>query len=756
KKINEDVTIKGYCRNGDCKTNEDGINALTAYIIMEFKRSIKTNEFNKYDECLLMWLSDKLLKMYYDSKGQNVRKGFVYLITLNQAYDKYLKNHKVMLDYWTLFDNIKGLKEANLKYMSEFYKLLNNICKTIADYKDNGAGSRKLSKYSKNCLNQYRILYNNISECKSYLRLLNKLKGIYDDFRNYAIQENSSKNDLETKLKKLTREDGVEMDAVRGFKTYEISKKKCNSLDKKKTKPPKADKSPLQPSNQQKGGQKETPPAHKPETKQQSSTESAPQSPQVPASNIQIESPGSQGRSDGASDPLPTQGVKSQNSDDGQNNPAGNSDTTKNQADISSVQDKAQENNPTTPENTDQENIQKSDIPDTGNTGDKLKGSEPISQDKQVHQPPEDENPPKESGSELKDDVKELDKPPIDTDSQDGSNPEPQNKQDETDTPTSTEDNHDVFNWSILIKYGNLFVNRIKEYREPVTNSLHYIRTNLYDYTWSTLNQAYNTFREYSENINIMDYFKVESKPNKLKDSETPGNEPQSKEDKEEPPPSLPDPEQKEPQDTQPPTPTDQRNDNSQEQHSIEQHDQTGSGQENPSDSPPEKQSQTSVGSSSDTHSTETGSKDLGTNVEEKTPQLVNSINIFKGYNRPEIAITILLIPIISLIIYKYLSFGRRNELKKKKKMKKAINMVVANKTTKTVINSSDGKKQVKIIIKSSSQKKQTKKSINSANRKKLPSLNIYQLMQADPVPFINLFFLLIFFVYKRKRDFIE
>ncbi|SCL91746.1 hypothetical protein PCHCB_000542100, partial [Plasmodium chabaudi chabaudi] len=103
-----------------------------------------------------------------------------------------------------------------------------------------------------------------------------------------------------------------------------------------------------------------------------------------------------------------------------------------------------------------------------------------------------------------------------------------------------------------------------------------------------------------------------------------------------------------------------------------------------------------------------------------------------------------------------YLSSGWRKELKRKKKMTKVINLFGVNKTAKTVINSSDGKKQIQIIIKSSSQKRQTKKSINSVNRKKSPSLNIYQLMQADPVPFINLFFLLIFFVYKRKRDFIE
>ncbi|SCL93937.1 hypothetical protein PCHDS_000557200, partial [Plasmodium chabaudi adami] len=120
------------------------------------------------------------------------------------------------------------------------------------------------------------------------------------------------------------------------------------------------------------------------------------------------------------------------------------------------------------------------------------------------------------------------------------------------------------------------------------------------------------------------------------------------------------------------------------------------------------------------------------------------------------IPVILVLIPIILLIVCMYLSSGWRKEMKRKKNMKKVINVVGVNKTIKTVINSSDGKKQVQIIIKSSSQKKQTKKSINSVNRKKLPSLNIYQLMQADPVPFINLIFLLTFFVYKRKRDSIE
>ncbi|SCL85576.1 Plasmodium variant antigen protein Cir/Yir/Bir, putative, partial [Plasmodium chabaudi adami] len=201
KKINEEVTIKSYCYNDDCKTNEDSINALTAYIFMEFKNSINQHDYNKYDECFLMWLSDKLLKMYYESKGKNVKKGFVYLITLNQAYDKYLKQHKVKLNYWDLFDNIKGLKEANLIYMAEFYKLLNNICKTIADYKDNGAGTDSYFK-GKN-VNTKKIneevtiksyCYND--DCKTNEDSINALTAyIFMEFKNSINQHDYNKYD---------------------------------------------------------------------------------------------------------------------------------------------------------------------------------------------------------------------------------------------------------------------------------------------------------------------------------------------------------------------------------------------------------------------------------------------------------------------------------------------------------------------------------------------------------------------------------
>ncbi|SCL85977.1 Plasmodium variant antigen protein Cir/Yir/Bir, putative, partial [Plasmodium chabaudi adami] len=189
-KINKDLIIKSYCSNGDCKTNGDGISALTAYIFNQFKRSIEANEYNKYDEYFLMWLSDKLFKIHDKSKDKDNE------ITLNQAYDTYLKNHKVNFNYWNFFYNIESLKEANLRYMSEFYKLLDKICKTITDYEINREEITNLIRNSAECSNQYISIYNDIPKCQSYLDLLNKLKGIYDDFRNSAIKETSSNNNL--------------------------------------------------------------------------------------------------------------------------------------------------------------------------------------------------------------------------------------------------------------------------------------------------------------------------------------------------------------------------------------------------------------------------------------------------------------------------------------------------------------------------------------------------------------------------------
>ncbi|SCL82650.1 conserved rodent malaria protein, unknown function [Plasmodium chabaudi chabaudi] len=119
-------------------------------------------------------------------------------------------------------------------------------------------------------------------------------------------------------------------------------------------------------------------------------------------------------------------------------------------------------------------------------------------------------------------------------------------------------------------------------------------------------------------------------------------NIPASKENEPEPGPSL-----SEPENIQTPIPVGQSNATPQASLPTQNIGSPNSKQVNPSDSPSEKQLQPLVDPSSKTPSLNIEKGSTGTNVEDKTPQLVNSIDIFKGYNRPEIVVTVLFISII-------------------------------------------------------------------------------------------------------------
>ncbi|SCL89695.1 CIR protein [Plasmodium chabaudi adami] len=173
---------------------------------------------------------------------------------------------------------------------------------------------------------------------------------------------------------------------------------------------------------------------------------------------------------------------------------------------------------------------------------------------------------------------------------------------------------------------------------------------------------------------------------------------------------------------------------------------------------------------------TEDGSKN-GTDVKINEKSSIWCIGSNKKCSIIGIGIIGISIFIILAIMYKYLSFGSGKNSKKKKITKKVINLVDGKKREKAFINSIDREKKAKIIVNSDSKnksikteinpqdekrtthitinsgytKKYTKSVINPGDGKKNPLLNIYKLMQANPMPFINLFFLLIFFVYRRK-----
>ncbi|SCM00585.1 CIR protein, partial [Plasmodium chabaudi adami] len=795
-----------------------------------------------------------------------------------------------------------------LKYMSEFYKLLSHICKTIVDYKDNGAKSRKLSKNSIGCRRQYRTLYNNISECKSYLDLLNKLKGLYDDFRSYAIKNNSSNNELETKLIKLTPENGKEMEAVRGFKTYNFNNSKCKfPPPKKNTKPKKQDPPRLPPSskeeppppplNQLKDSQHETPPSS-----QSSNALSKIEAGESSSSDVQDASKSGQNVSDGVQVNQVTHskqgspssetgnedtkkggvGIETGNPGGGQDNQGGSgsgsgseqgsqggsggSGGSDSDQHNSSIEIKEQENGTVDKSKQSQDGQQEISNPKQGNSIDGSENSDVLDNRDKTPSTTELEKQQSQSeskkGTELKNNQtegsshpnghgaskieskdsessksntggasgdtrssstgsdnlgdgssdqdsgsdaggkKDLQIDPIDPSSQpltsdtnkEGSNSEPgstdknplngggehggqndQKSQDgsgsksgagseqnpkDSDTgekgPKNTSGtSFDFKPYMLIIKLKGMeqINNALKffnEHKGKITDAIDTINS-LYNTSVSNIKNNFYKFTEFFNNfiINLsIDSKQVENPPysgDKQSGSGGAGDDPsQSKKDSTQ---------QDSPQQdsTQQISQTTQTSllPNSMDQTTTPQSPQDPSGNQI-SDQNDQEGPQKPVSASA------TKEKNPGTELKVNGMTEIGDSYVLKEYKKIVILIIVILIPITLTILYKYLSFGRRNELKKKNNMKKVINMIGVDKTTKTVINSSDGKKQIQIIIKSSIKKKQIKKSIKPIYREKSPSLNIYQFMQADPVPFINLFFLLIFFVYKRKRDFIE
>ncbi|VEV55381.1 PIR protein CIR protein [Plasmodium vinckei vinckei] len=209
---------KEYCPNRKCDTNRKRISALSRYLFMR----LITYSKNTYDEYFLMWLADKLFKIHNKGKGKGNK------ITLDKAYDKYLKSNIQNFNYWALLYNVRGLKDADLRHMSEFYKLLKRICKTIIEYNKQHDKSTNLIMNSTEASNQYMLLYENIIGCKSYLYLLDNLKKIYVSFRLSVIRGNIRKNpNLLKLLQTFTTFNGEDSYFAIGYNKLDFSDSGC-------------------------------------------------------------------------------------------------------------------------------------------------------------------------------------------------------------------------------------------------------------------------------------------------------------------------------------------------------------------------------------------------------------------------------------------------------------------------------------------------------------------------------------------------
>ncbi|CAD2109132.1 PIR protein CIR protein [Plasmodium vinckei] len=573
-KIN-DPEFNEYCPNHNCETNIQRIGAMGAYLFMKTK---KMEIDDQYYEYFMMWLSGKLFKIAKEDNNSQIND-----ITLNSAYEQYLKNNIVNFNYLHILDKINGLKEANLEYMKQFYKLLNDICKAIVYYNPNDDDIKKLISYSTDGSNQYSSLYDSVSKCNSYLYLLDNLKKTYYSFIDSVINENGKNPDLAMNLKTLKTSDGNDDYFAKGFKTFDFSDENCK-LETKKTG----------------------------ELSHQNGSEDSKND------KMSLDS-GKGGTSTGPKGPDSAPGASETQSTSWSFFGIGSY--------ISTIASKGKE---------------------------------------QLN-----------------------------------------------NAATSLE----------AIK---------KKVTETTTNTIQ----NIYSRSMSNMQAAYDKSRSllYGAIGNIRSYSKQLGNIFIQNDDQSGSDDTQNGL----PTPSGPSPSlQKDLPQSPPGTPhTSLPSQNPKEQTNGPQLPQGPSGEQNPDQNH-------QGGSKMPVAIPVVKQEDTGTEVKGNKTTGIGDIYVLKEYKQIGISIIVLLIPISLAIMYKYLSYGWRKELKRKKSMKK-------------VINSIGGKRPVQIIISSSSRKKQTKKSINSVHRKKPPLLNIYKLMQADPIPFINLFFLLIFFVYKRKYDFLE
>ncbi|CAD2110678.1 hypothetical protein YYG_05097 [Plasmodium vinckei petteri] len=738
-------------KKNKCKTDLEGILVLWSHLFTELLKIPQStqkseNANNQYVEYAMLWLGYRLFQTEsYDSQ------------TLSDFYNNYLMRSDVFNNYNNLIMKKKHLKDANLYYMARYYQLFQQLTYITMTYSKNNPNIQGIKRDSTDFYNKYISLYKDVNECDSYFNLLSNLKTLYENLKKSIIHINRNrrhiKDAVSSNFKNLPSPKRTKKTVTIGFNCEECEK--INSIAEKKNpkpapknpqpvKPEASTPSPPEPVSPPSPHPQVSAPAPtlpekpehvKPKTETSLPPGSSQQAEQPPSSSPQEENKSPLSPSSEQQSILPPAEPPSDPQRAGSPEPQPPVLTTPIQKELPDSQSVlnvpegqlSNKENPPKSSDNGQDNSASQTKEQGGDIVDKPEqpqdGQQQISGPKQETSSGAPENANNNVGSQ---DV-----------GKGGSDTEPKN-------PTTQQNDQNITQGDSLKQQEdsgsmqlqnifNIFKSTFETYHSSFYNTYTDIGNNLYKKASSALENAYDKSRKFASNtINYLN-----EHLNKALE-----NAPPSKDNGSESPPSLPEGTKSEPQNIQTPLPVDQSNDNPQTSPPTQKGDSLSSKQVNPSDSPSGKQPQLSVDPISKTSSLNIEKGNTGINAEEKTPQLVSFIDISKGYNRPEIVVTVLLIPIILGIMYKYLSSGWRKERERKKNMKK-------------VINSIGGKRTVQIIINSSSQKKQTKKPINSVNEK-VPLLNIYKLVQADPVPFINLFFLLIFFVYKRKLNYLE
>ncbi|CAD2096506.1 PIR protein CIR protein [Plasmodium vinckei lentum] len=703
-----------YCpgKNGSqiCDTDYKKLIAISGHAYAELMQNNMADLDNENDpsaDFLVMGLSHRLCKL---SKNHS--------LSIKDAFKKYLSNQGGF-NYWSILRNKKYFIGSNIGIINCFYLAFKQICETINTYDKSKVQQDEYIRVIARCYIIYDRLYNFVNQCGPYTQLLNHLKTIYNEFIRAVIKLNDNDPTLRSKLKKLPPIDKTTFGS-------EFNTKECTKVHKK-----------LEQNISR--------------VKKKSQEEQEKQD----EFNTLTELLGSD---DGDAE------------DDDENGGLGNDNTPTNslnkdkngQQGTPTVSKLTSEKSPPTPPQAPQK-------PGTGpqsGTKDSDKGSDPSKSEKRGS-----ENQKGNSGSEGGGSGRQGD-----SSNQGGSVGGPKESGDQTPShslgasneylPRSWGMSYNLMSYipsvsSIYQSSKNILTNATNQVSNAYNSAMIIVKDtydstviavkNTYDNTVTTIKGAYSATTNYigdtvSSIINQLNSFGTFSQVdddqsesggsgnslptdnNSLKTPQTP-NSPQL------PSSSTP------PGTTRSPLPTSPAISQPQSgptQDSSQITDQNGGSDpaQSYNTNPGTGISQT-TNSITDPSSTWDGST-TGTVVKISEKSSIWCIASNKKCNVLGIGIISISIFAFLTIMYKYISFRSAKNSKKKKSMKRVIKLADGNRKAQIIINSYDRNKHLKPVI-------------NSVGRKKDSLLNIYKLMQADPVPFINLFFLLTFFVYKKK-----
>ncbi|CAD2099562.1 PIR protein CIR protein [Plasmodium vinckei lentum] len=784
-KFNDNYSLyTEYCPQGKngvkkCNTDYEKISAVGGYLFMKLNRSIYMNlddDNDRYVQYFIIWISHKLHKIAINN-----------IAFLNQTYEENLGKSIGNFNFWNLINNQKkGLKNSNIAIMNMFYILFNQICETIHKYNTPDIQPHEYTHSAIQCNIIYDELSKFVNDCGPYIGILAHLKTVFDDFINTATSENLHGEGVLSQLKKFSSIDktnaGSSLKSKKCRKVHQKLIKSPPALIKKEIKRLKAAIN----KNLQKTSNPESSGLIVPQTQEGTGLTNYP-------SGLDILAIPSEGEDDDAEDNNVGDGDEDDDTDGdkeggnaGGDKEGGNADGGKEDANGDSGED--DDNGDSDEEDSDEDGDDDASDDETDTQTD-INSGLGHSQDKHDTQGSEQKGPDDGQINHPTSPNNQIGNPGSSDGGQGDMHKEPGNSTNQQNDQSGTQDDSSKQQGDpgSIEKLKNIFSsvqNKLENYRSSLYETSANIGKRLYDNVSSTLGNAYNGSITFGKTIITNLNEKIEKTINNFMPSndkpelQDPKKEPPSKDNLQNPPtlnnnPSEPNPPGPSPPVLPPPEPSPPVLPPPEPSSPI----LSPTGPDPPPLQPkgPDPSTLPSKGLSPENNKVHNGQpqckrnndptpqvinggsqisvdsmtspvvkqKDAGTEVKGNITTGIGDMHILKGYKHIGISIIVILIPIALTIMYKYLSSGWRKEMKRKKNMKK-------------VINSIGGKRTVQIIIKSVDTKKMTNPIIKPIHGGKKSLLNIYKLMQADSVPFINLFFLLIFFVYKRKLNYLE